>query len=161
MKEQKEITFKSDFDKALIYSKRLLNKSLYHSFTIKQKLENKYDRNIVYKTMEYLKNNRYFNDELYINELKDLYKSRYYGIKKFESFLIKKGISIKENNYTFDEEMQVLQGYLLKIKKKIISIPYKERYKKVNYYLKYKGFSIYNISKIDLVDIIEEGEKLL
>lgn len=154
MKEQNVTTFNKDYSKAIIYSKKILSKSLYHSSNVKKKLEVKFDKSIASYAMMYLKNNKYFDDLEYINELKNMCKSKFYGIKKFNSILLSKNISIKESNYTFDEENEVLRGYLIKLKKRLMKFNEKDRKKKLLYYLNYHGFSAYNISRVNFIDII-------
>ena len=150
MKEQKETTFSEksdDFSKAISYSKRLLKNKLYHSNTIEQKLHQKYTNRVVNKTMSYLNEANYFDNNFYVNKLKDLCIKKYYGIRRFKQILNDKGIYSKEHVYTFKEESKVLRDFL-----EICSIKYskldKEEYiKKITYLVKYKGFSKFNITK--------------
>lgn len=149
MKEQKEITFSKsdDFTKAVAYSKRLLKQKLYHSKTVQQKLENKYTPRVVAKTMKYLESHAYFDDELYINKLKKVCISKYYGVRRFKKILNEKGIYNKEHYYNFEEEREILIKFLQICKEKYKKLPFEEYMKKVDYLLRYKGFSSFNISK--------------
>lgn len=155
MKEQKETTFKNEYKKALNYSKRILNRKMYHSSHLKSKLASKYNQRVVTCVISFLKKKGYFDDERYVEKLKAFCFKKYYGIKKFNQLLNQKCINLNESSYTFEEEKRVLQSYLKAIKSKIMSFPIENRNKKILYYLKYRGFSNYNISSIDLLGIIK------
>ena len=150
MKKLKETTFNAksdDFAKAVSYSKRLLKQKLYHSKTIEKKLSDKFTSRVVNKTMKYLENQSFFDNDLYIKKLKLLCMKKFYGIKRFKKILNEKGIYNKENYYNFEEEGEVLISFVTYCEKKYASLEVDEYVKKLTYLVKYKGFSQFNIER--------------
>ena len=151
MKKQKETTFNAksdDFAKAVSYSKRLLKQKLYHSNTIELKLKQKFTTRVVEKTMRYLEREAFFDNKLYIKKLKLLCIKKYYGIRRFKLILNEKGIYNQEHLYTFEEEAEVLSSFLEYCTVKYSRLSLEDFTKKVNYLVKYKGYSNFNIQRI-------------
>lgn len=137
----------NDFAKAVSYSKKLFKQKLYHSKTIEMKLSQRYTPRVVMRTMKFLENEAYFDNDLYITKLKDLCIKRYYGIRRFKKMLNEKGIYNKEHLYNFEEEAYVLTAFLEHCIVKYGKLSTEEYVKKINYLVKYKGFSSFNIQK--------------
>ena len=150
MRKQKEITSNvksDDFTKAVSYSKRLLKQKLYHSKTLQMKLEARYTDRVVAKTLKYLENQCFFDNELYIKKLKELCMKKYYGVRRFKKILNEKGIYNKESYYTLEEEGCVLNDFLEHCMMKYSKLDVDDYIKKVTYLVKYKGFSSFNVNK--------------
>ena len=111
------------------------------------KLSQKYTSRVVHKVIKYLEDQCYFDNNLYIDKLKDLCIKKYYGIRRFKKILNEKGIYNKEDCYTFEEEAQVLDKFLDLCYVKYGKLEREEYFKKINYLVKYKGYSTFNISK--------------
>lgn len=151
MKKQKETTFNAksdDFAKAVSYSKRLLKQKLYHSSTIELKLKQKYTIRVVEKTMKYLEKESFFDNKLYIKKLKLLCIKKYYGIRRFKLILNEKGIYNQEHLYSLEEEAEVLSSFLEYCTVKYSKLSLEDFTKKINYLVKYKGYSNFNIQKM-------------
>ncbi|MDR1782320.1 MAG: recombination regulator RecX [Bacilli bacterium] len=130
---------------------KLLNKKFYTTKEMNEKLSNKkYDSEIINNTIEYLVDNNYLNDEVYINDYVEFKINQGYGPLYIKNKLYQLGLN---NNFNFTIEMQkeALRNYFLKSSYKIND---EKTLEKVIAKLKKQGF-YYDIIK----EIYEEITK--
>lgn len=130
--------------------KKLCSKKLIHSDYAFFKLKEKYGEilgNKIYNI--YLKNNNFYNDR-YLEEVKNLCKSRLYGINRYIYMLKKKHIKNGFNLYSYNEEFIVMNLLVKRLNEKFNGEEHLKMHKKLLNKLKYNGFSKVNILKLNL-----------
>lgn len=108
----------------------------------------KFGKNNLFYILNKFKKLISYNNELYLNNLLELCKIRFYGIYKYKNILKTKHIKEGLNLYTIDEEQLVLRKYFDIKKINRDSLNNASIYKKLINKLNNLGFSKYNINKL-------------
>jgi len=120
---------------ALKYAYKLLGKSSYTKFEVKEKLRKRhYPNEIIEEVIKKLLDFNYLNDEQYVKEFAQLMESKGYGPKRIEDTLKKKGVNYKLlANITYHEDVQMnnLKINIQKLQKKYANLNYFQKYQHI------------------------------
>lgn len=106
----------------------------------------KYDDNTIDEILEYLKENNYINDDIYVEKyIKNIMRLKYCSIREIKIDLIKRGINEDLADKYINEEVEEFE------EKSAIELAIKKSkntdVEKIKRYLLNKGFSYGNVSK--------------
>lgn len=131
----RQIKKSAKMSEALKYAYKLLGKSSYTKYEVKEKLRKRhYSNEIIEEVIKKLLDFNYLNDEQYVKEFAQLMESKGYGPKRIEDTLKKKGVNYKLlNNITYHEDVQInnLQINIQKLQKKYANLNYFQKYQHI------------------------------
>lgn len=131
----RQIKKSAQMSEALKYAYKLLGKSSYTKFEVKEKLKKRhYSTEIIEAVIKKLLDFNYLNDEQYVKEFAQLMESKGYGPKRIEDSLKKKGVNYKLlTGIVYHEDVQInnIKNTIQKSQKKYANLNYFQRYQRI------------------------------
>lgn len=159
----------TDLDEGLEYALRLLKKSIYTEWKIREKLYAKeIDKKSVDAIIIFLKNNDLINDEMFILNYIEEAKEKGFGKNKIINKLNEKGIFIEKlNKIKFKDsiELEKAKMHLPSLEKKYSKYNYESKKKHIYDYLIRQGFDSHIVLEclklINKINPTDEKNKLI
>ncbi|MFZ7119918.1 MAG: hypothetical protein ACOWWH_03070 [Eubacteriaceae bacterium] len=161
-KQLLSISMESSYKKAFNFSLRYLSYKMRTECEVREYLSNKqFSNDTIDYTIEKLKNYSYIDDHDYINAyIKDKMNAGY-SRKRIQYKLIDKGfdndrvLDMIHKNYPFEKELELISKDIIKMNKKNMNLPYRDKVRKINESCLRKG---YNYEHVNLLirELIEE-----